>query len=1048
MAETLPNLTYGTVTGRFLAAVADTVDDLDKNPDGVPLSGTVKFTPSVSALLLTSSNPPITVLPAAITATLDAEGYISLNGERGVNLIATDTMDTSPTAFTYEVSFQNIRYAGGANIPYPSFSIEVPADRLTDLTLTAPVPSSGGTPVVRDENAVWTAANTATTAAADAEAAAEDAHTVLAQMTDGTFSGVSLEVMTGATQALAKGDYNVIQFNTVRVDTLGGFDMATGLYTIPVSGTWAVSGSMRIQDSSLPAGSNVGVGIANQNGDTPGFQWSEPGPFRNTFQVNRSTFFSAGDKVRLYTYFEGTPDTINSIAATLSLNLITAAAVPGGGYVKPAGGIPYADLEVALQAAYDRSLALGTGGRLGKATPVVSNTDLNVLTDNGAYIGSNLINSPDGSNSFFYVRTTTFEAANWATQEAWSINGYSRYYRAKTSGTWQAWTKFDADKTWTDIQANTGAIKDGNRLGSTVTRITNADLNNYRASGWYGGYNLTNAPAGMGGAAFVEVIAMKNDDGQAADRVLQRATFYDGARWATYERMYNVGSDAAAGAWTGWLQTGDDYGARDGLARDALAFSKRLGPVSMNLGIGYDLDTLTENGWYNVQSPSGGPLGSAEWFFVQVQAYTNDAVAYRTQTATAFTGPASLVNRQWRRTKNAGAWSEWVEVGAGGGTAKVTKTAAYTLGGCSGQGNYGAMTMQVRVPIRLPKAATRMRVHVRNVVGLTDTSPSNGHSVSAVYIGQRSAVAGAPRMASQAMTAFPAGSGSLDNGGEFVTGWLAPAWNTEDAFANLTYTAVLANANVAQTYSAAGYIANTGTAGTELTGTPWQTYGATPFQVWIEYEYTDDGSKQVLFIGDSIVDGYYGGPFNQTVGPMRNWQGHIDSFPEAWSRHTRNVAITNAYASATINNWGTGSSKWTRFSTTAQPIVPDAIVIHLGINDWTAGQAYYDIITEMESWLRVVQAKYPGVRIYLMGVIPLTPDNNGEGALSFQDRVYLNMGYAAIDRSLISGYFEPDVLYDPATGSNENALAKYVSPDNLHFTPHGYETLARVIQLR
>lgn len=146
MVETIPTLTYGTVTGRFLAAVVDSPDDSDTHPDGVPLTGTVIFTPSAKAVLIAGVG---TVLPVAIEATLDADGYISVNGTRGVELIASDSPAVNPVGFTYAVSFRNLRYGASNSVAYSGFNILVPAGETIDLSVVAPVPVSGGTPIVR-----------------------------------------------------------------------------------------------------------------------------------------------------------------------------------------------------------------------------------------------------------------------------------------------------------------------------------------------------------------------------------------------------------------------------------------------------------------------------------------------------------------------------------------------------------------------------------------------------------------------------------------------------------------------------------------------------------------------------------------------------------------------------------------------------------------------------------------------------------------------------------------------------------------------------------
>lgn len=140
-------LQFGEVTGRFVAVVADSLADEDRDPDTIPLQGTVTFTPQVSAVLVQDGAPaPFTALPAAIQVDLDSDGYLAHNGSRGVRLLATDGL-SNPRNFTYRVSF-NLSY-GRVATPYPPFSITVPAKTVIDLTSTAPVPGSSGTAITQ-----------------------------------------------------------------------------------------------------------------------------------------------------------------------------------------------------------------------------------------------------------------------------------------------------------------------------------------------------------------------------------------------------------------------------------------------------------------------------------------------------------------------------------------------------------------------------------------------------------------------------------------------------------------------------------------------------------------------------------------------------------------------------------------------------------------------------------------------------------------------------------------------------------------------------------
>lgn len=139
------NVDYGTVTGRFLLAYADS-SDVDPQPDGVPAKGYVIFTASPDKILDASASPdPVTILPASVIANLDAEGYIEgYSGNRGIRLVATDDADLNPVGWTWNVQF---RLTDEADVPYPvaSFNFSLPKDTTVDLAVVSPVPQANGT---------------------------------------------------------------------------------------------------------------------------------------------------------------------------------------------------------------------------------------------------------------------------------------------------------------------------------------------------------------------------------------------------------------------------------------------------------------------------------------------------------------------------------------------------------------------------------------------------------------------------------------------------------------------------------------------------------------------------------------------------------------------------------------------------------------------------------------------------------------------------------------------------------------------------------------
>lgn len=162
---TLQPAKYGKVIGRLLAVVADGPDEDEYPtaggfPDAKPLAGSVTFTPRTSTILVAGASPaPVTAIAHAVTAQLDENGYLTLNGKRGVFLLC-PSAETNPATFTYSVRY-NLNLDGRV-VSAPTFDIEleeyVPGPDLAnpdvgstaiDLTLVTPAQPSGGTPTVR-----------------------------------------------------------------------------------------------------------------------------------------------------------------------------------------------------------------------------------------------------------------------------------------------------------------------------------------------------------------------------------------------------------------------------------------------------------------------------------------------------------------------------------------------------------------------------------------------------------------------------------------------------------------------------------------------------------------------------------------------------------------------------------------------------------------------------------------------------------------------------------------------------------------------------------
>jgi hypothetical protein len=132
-----PTLSYGIVTGRFLLAYTDGVDQ-DGELDWAAAKGSVLFTPSAPSI----KNPSlgITFMPATVECVLNSEGYIVRpDGAQGIKLLATDNPDNDPINWTWGVDFRLTDQAGAPIGTIEPFSFSLPASSTpVDISDLAP----------------------------------------------------------------------------------------------------------------------------------------------------------------------------------------------------------------------------------------------------------------------------------------------------------------------------------------------------------------------------------------------------------------------------------------------------------------------------------------------------------------------------------------------------------------------------------------------------------------------------------------------------------------------------------------------------------------------------------------------------------------------------------------------------------------------------------------------------------------------------------------------------------------------------------------------
>lgn len=292
------NVDYGTVIGQFLLAYGDGVDP-DVYPDGVPAKGSIYFRPSPTKLLNAGSSPnPVTILPAVVECTLDADGYLlGPDNTRGVNLVATDDADLNPTDWTWLVEFR-LTDQDDVPVSVASYSIELPATTTVDLTTASPVPTADGTYYLVGPAGPTGPTGATGPAGADGADGVDGAAATIAVGTTSTGAeGTNAAVANSGTSSAAVFDFTIPRGDTgatgpAGADGADGADgdaatiavgtVTTGTPSTPASVTNVGTSAAAIFDFTIPKGDTGDVGgitatapVTYDSGTTTiGFDWS------------------------------------------------------------------------------------------------------------------------------------------------------------------------------------------------------------------------------------------------------------------------------------------------------------------------------------------------------------------------------------------------------------------------------------------------------------------------------------------------------------------------------------------------------------------------------------------------------------------------------------------------------------------------------------------------------------------------------------------------------------------------------------------------------
>lgn len=158
---------YGQVKWQGITAAADGEDE-DGNPDAVPVSGSVTFRLAADFLLSPGGVNPVTVFTPPVTYQMTDGVLRDSQGRSLITLVATDSPGLTPTSTPDKPLTWTADYRLDGGISRGSFSFELPANTVVDLTTVSPVAASGGTQIIQgpkgDPGGILTAAQLSQTA--------------------------------------------------------------------------------------------------------------------------------------------------------------------------------------------------------------------------------------------------------------------------------------------------------------------------------------------------------------------------------------------------------------------------------------------------------------------------------------------------------------------------------------------------------------------------------------------------------------------------------------------------------------------------------------------------------------------------------------------------------------------------------------------------------------------------------------------------------------------------------------------------------------------
>jgi hypothetical protein len=278
-----------------------------------------------------------------------------------------------------------------------------------------------------------------------------------------------------------------------------------------------------------------------------------------------------------------------------------------------------------------------------------------------------------------------------------------------TGSTWSSWSEFyNSVNSVNPLDYGIGT--------TTLTQLSNQNIDNVSDTGFYTGYGPNNGNAstgdhpfpGFAGAYSLSVYKGVNDS--AGDYVVQEATKFD---TSVVEKKIRTSSTST---WSDWavVYTSDN-------SVNPLDFGLK---EAVTLSASDDLNTLLETKfWFNptgTYAPGNNyPIAAAGSLFVLARTPTNVTQEYVKYAE-------GLISRKWFRSKGAAGWSNWHEIFHSGNT----NFDVFTVGNARNLKAHGVALNGITIRFDLPLNSKVLPANVSNVGSFKIVKNSTGATLA------------------------------------------------------------------------------------------------------------------------------------------------------------------------------------------------------------------------------------------------------------------------------------------------------------------------------